>query len=482
MVQDKLMLYQKIKKIRLKSIIWLCIPLIFFLYVKNSHASDNFDDYTSAVAIENQSYEWTNYGGGSCPVLNEDYASSSPNSLNCDFNYNAGGTVYNPADSSDLDIVFMNWRFESTNRKFTVNFWNDDGSYTYTEDVGYVDITNTTANLHLNAGTSVQINTGINDNNWHTLIIQASTTNNYYSACIDLDCSNWINLSNTFDSIVFNSDRFNPEIDFFVDDIIINNTTYDWNTYSLQWFFPQDLDENGNEYIISNSEWNDWGFYYNLSSDDIGTYNIIVVEAQSENGITYSDKDIITGTTSIVYWTINRSDNLENGLITANAQLWKTDSNSDCINDDSCLWEVVGYADEIDFYASSSGFTIFDVPGVSGFASSSISTTTRDFGLFINTVKNIFPINIVIQFLNMVDNIKNNTANVQPIDLKLKNLLSDDMKPYVSSTTSILKYEYIEDNLTVWDTKILPLMESLVYILNILFIIFVFFIPKTKDK
>jgi hypothetical protein len=135
----------------------------------------------------------------------------------------------------------------------------------------------------------------------------------------------------------------------------------------MSWFFPQD------DYVISNSEWNDWGVYVDLASPDIYDYELLKIYYQTSDGNIYLDYDYISTTSELTYWTVERSVDLPAGPVLAWGEILGTDlENCSDVDDVSCIWYSSAILDSILFTASSTGATIYDY-GLTGY---SISTST----------------------------------------------------------------------------------------------------------
>lgn len=160
--------------------------------------------------------------------------------------------------------------------------------------------------------------------------------------------------------------------DVYLDDIEIwNNFDTSFYNNSLDWHFPQD------DYILSNSVWNDWGLIYDV--EQIYDYMLLGVYYTDSLGTTYYDYDFVSSTTDPTYWTINRSNDLPDGLVYSWGFLIGTnDEACDGVVDDSCTWFDMAESEMISWYASSTGDVIWDF-GVTGFTPST-STLLEFYG------------------------------------------------------------------------------------------------------
>jgi len=247
-------------------------------------------------------------------------------------------------------------------------------------------------------------------------------------------------------------------------------------TTKLLWNFPQQ------DWILNNSEWNDWALDYHLESNDIGDWNILMVHSTDVTGKTITDWDVITGTTDYTAWTIDRSQNYPDGLVWSQAEIVRID---DCVNywDDDCTWTDIASSSFITWTASSTGYTIFDNPWeLPGFypASTTASSTEEAgwIGQVFQRLKNVFPLSLAFQLQNEFIAIKNNGTNEEQFEFTLNSVLPTEMQLPGSST--LISATSLNTALPIWSTHIYPTLNYLVYAIAVIAIIYILW-PKAKQ-
>ncbi len=204
------------------------------------------------------------------------------------------------------------------------------------------------------------------DANWLKVCAVVDCSTDTYDIYVDnvLIADNMVVYSNTcttigrFEFTAYPKSTNYPNAVVYIDNVS-EYTAEETQGSSLTWFFPQQ------DYVLNNSEWNDWGLYYDLDAGDIGDFNALMVFYTDVNNYTYRDYELISTTTDLTYWTLDRSNALPDGLVYSYATISKI---TGCTNwyDNDCTWEDVAETNIITWTASTTGKTIFDY-GVSGF-------------------------------------------------------------------------------------------------------------------
>lgn len=127
---------------------------------------------------------------------------------------------------------------------------------------------------------------------------------------------------------------------------------------SYVWFyFPQD------SYAVSNDDWTDWVVYYHMNQFALDNYEtwFLRITYSDFNGNYYLDTDVISTTTSITEWTVERSVDLPDGVVFSVAEIWGVNDCPDLSSYD-CAWYGLASSDPISWIASTTGYTLFDNP------------------------------------------------------------------------------------------------------------------------
>ena len=255
--------------------------------------------------------------------------------------------------------------------------------------------------------------------------------------------------------------------------IIVDIGSYDLLTTgsSLVWHFPKQ------DYELTNSEWNDWGLFYDLDADDLGNWNILMVHYTDPNGTTYTDWDLITTTTELVYWTVDRENNLTDGLVYSQAQIAKIE---DCDNyvDDNCIWTDVAETGYITWVSSSTAYTIFDAPYyLPGFdpASTTVAGEQAEnvgfLGGLYRTLARLFPLSLFDDVYQEFKQAELREGTESKVNFTLDSLIPPEYGLDFGTSTVILSEDIISDSLPVWDTKIYPSMETLIWLFTFVYIL-----------
>ncbi|MBL7058519.1 hypothetical protein ISS03_04225 [Patescibacteria group bacterium] len=209
--------YSKIHKVIKRTLPVLLFCLVFLIAGNAKAVEENFDSY-SAGNIDSKSADWTYDSGGHLQVYSGQYV-SSPNGLRQNSHYSNGGTLYNPSDIDALESVSFKFKFNDASKTYFQLYGQNSGTYDtsiYSEDLWALIIRRGTHN-QFNGET---FGTTISDNSWHDIEIQASSTPQYFRACVDSVCSSWkgTGLTDEWDSLGFNDDFHNMSYDLSFDD------------------------------------------------------------------------------------------------------------------------------------------------------------------------------------------------------------------------------------------------------------------------
>ena len=215
------MKYNKIIKILVPTLL-LCLVFLLARYALAS--TENLDSYSTGN-IDSKSADWTYDSGGHLQVYSGQYV-SSPNGLRQNSHYANGGTLYNPSDVDALESVSFKFKFNDASKTYFQLYGQNSGTYDtaiFSEDLW---------GLIIRRGTHNQFNgetfgTTISDNSWHDIEIQASSTPQYFRACVDSNCSTWkgTGLTDEWDSLGFNDNFHNMSYDLSFDDFVASAPT-----------------------------------------------------------------------------------------------------------------------------------------------------------------------------------------------------------------------------------------------------------------
>ncbi|MBL7058729.1 hypothetical protein ISS03_05375, partial [Patescibacteria group bacterium] len=209
----------------IKTLIPVLLFGLVFLIAGNAKAvEENFDSY-SAGNIDSKSSDWTYDSGGHLQVYSGQYV-SSPNGLRQNSHYDNCGTLYNPSDVDALESISFKFKFNDASKTYFQLYGQNSGTYDtsiFSEDLWALIIRRGTHN-QFNGET---FGTIISDNSWHDIEIQASTTPQYFRACVDSNCSTWkgTGLTDVWDSLGFNDDFHNMSYDLSFDDFVASAPT-----------------------------------------------------------------------------------------------------------------------------------------------------------------------------------------------------------------------------------------------------------------
>ena len=195
----------------------LLFSLVFLLANIALASTENFDSYSTGN-IDSKSDDWTHDSGGHLEVYSGQYI-SSPNGLRQNSHYANGGTLYNPSGVNALESISFKFKFNDASKIYFQLY--GQNSLTYDTSIFTEDLWG----LIIKRGTYNQFNgesfgTTISDNSWHDIEIQASSTPQFFRACVDSNCSTWkgTGLSDEWDSLGFNDNFHNMSYDLSFDD------------------------------------------------------------------------------------------------------------------------------------------------------------------------------------------------------------------------------------------------------------------------
>jgi len=197
--------------------------LLFFAVPAFASVDENFDNYSTGN-IDSKSADWIYDSGGHLQVSNGQYY-SSPNSLLHNTVYNNGGTLYNPSGIDGLASMSFKFKFNvsgSSNDYLNV-YGQNSGTYDtsiYTEDLFDLSIRRGSYTRFVGENFASIISTS--DTSWHDITLYASSTPQYFKACIDSSCSSWkyTSLTDIWDSLGFNDNYHNFSYNQSFDDFV----------------------------------------------------------------------------------------------------------------------------------------------------------------------------------------------------------------------------------------------------------------------
>jgi len=128
------------------------------------------------------------------------------------------------------------------------------------------------------------------------------------------------------------------------------------------------------------------------------------------------------------------------------------------------------YIDRDAINASSSLYSFTKVNWVTELTDEHESSNFLSF--FWSKIKNIFPLSIYFQVKATADAITSNSFNQGASTISFQDLVSSDYKNLIATTTIILDSDGLNDTLPLWTTHIYPAIEMLIYLMNLIFIIF----------
>lgn len=345
----------------------------------------------------------------------------------------------------------------------------------------------TSSNIYIQNGGSSNIDTGININwnTWTSFCIDfdcATNDHNYYINNVLATSTNWE--CTGVDKIYISSSN-NTEFaqtDTYWD--ALTEVYYPYDPYSgdkIYWYWPQD------GYVINNTEWSEWALYYNLDEVDVNNFEtwLLRIEYVDSENISHLDYEEVVATSSLTYWTTNRTYDLPDGETSAIAMIWGTNSCPDLGSID-CEWTPLAETQWMNFIASTTGNDLRNSPYVpySGLVvTTSTAESEANYGklsIFLNGMYRIFPIGLIKQIFDTIDALKNDTNNYNDYELTVGDLLPDEMASYVPVGAVILNNHMVSDTLPIWSTHIFPAMEGFVYLITFLIICLIMF-PGVRD-
>lgn len=323
---------------------------------------DDFDSYSVSDDVCSVSSQWTCSGNATSNV-NSDFYTTFPNqlSLNTQGLNTANSIVF------DTETVF-------TEQEFFVDVSFDfTGSNSFI--IYFLDSSDNILN-YLLVDNDQSIYLGVDHKSIvfpDDYFVNLKFTHEVYGASTQL--SLWIDgvfkgsglyggTEDEISKIAFNtSDSTDLNIDslYNIDDMSATSSSSLVTDSSLVWHYPQ------NGYDVSNDSFNDWGVYYQLAEYDVYDYVLLKIFYYDILGNTFLDYDFVSTTTDLTYWTVERGNYLETGIVSAWGELIGTDlDNCNSVDEDSCLWYSIESLDLINFEATSTSISIYDY-GTTGF-------------------------------------------------------------------------------------------------------------------
>jgi hypothetical protein len=195
---------------------------------------------------------------------------------------------------------------------------------------------------------------------------------------------------------------------YYDDTIQIDYSLLDWSddtNSKISFYFPND------GYEVSNDEWTDWAVLYDMTNYDYSNYETWVLrityfDSQSNY---FLDAEEIATTSELTMWTMERSEDLAEGAVGSIAEVWGTNDCADVSSID-CEWTVLTESASITWYASTTGYNLYDNPYLiqPGYTipTSTLydlfgASTTDEMGIFsailspiISALKLVFPFNL----------------------------------------------------------------------------------------
>jgi hypothetical protein len=246
----------------------------------------------------------------------------------------------------------------------------------------------------------------------------------------------------------------------------------------LTWAFPQD------DYVLSNSEWNDWNLIYDMDAGDVGDFNLLIVHYTDSNGITYSDYELVSTTTDVTLWSLDRSKDLPDGSVYSQGILIKIDECAEW-DDDDCVWDDISKTEIIEWTASSTGYTIFDNPyNVPAFfpatSSSSSDETVGIIGSSLNKLKNVFPLSVALQIWQTLKDLKTAGAEVGGFSVKANTLLPAEMAVAFDDSAVLISADKWNEIFPWWSSTVYDYAGYAVHLAFLLLIGYILW-PKAKN-
>jgi len=328
---------------------------------------------------------------------------------------------------------------------------------------------------------------------WHTLCITWNCTtdlhsfsvmNSYESATLDdypYTCTN-------FDQIQIQvGDDYDLDHIYSYFDTIDSSISTEYDPTEISGKVGFDFPHQDGEY--SNSEWNDWSLWYDLSAGDIGTIgNLVLVVSQDEFNRTFSDYEFISTTTDLTAWILNRGNDFVDGDVYSKAKILKINSSADCITgyEVDCVAVTVAETDVLHWISSTTGYTVFNNPYDKPAGFTPASTTAEDeenAGIIdglLEKLFNIFPLSVLNDIYDLFMSFKRN-PDVEPMILSMQDLMPDEADTILGATPIvILSAAMLTANLPQWDTVVFPFMEYTVYLIGFFFLVFLLW-PKARS-
>lgn len=272
---------------------------------------------------------------------------------------------------------------------------------------------------------------------------------------------------------------------FYLDSIGLNGETAGstGNSPTIEWYYPQD------NYIMNNTQLNDYIFDINIPEAYIGDLTGIFIRFDKEDGTSgFDEYDTYTPVVGETRFTVDRKYAFDsNGWWLGNAQLASLYGDCDSLETewDGCEFGHLAYSGTVRFYVDINATSTLFNP--LGYFEWQASTTEEEEGWSgyietrLNKFLNIFPLSVFADVLYLRNKILEDW-NTSPLEVTFNDLIPAEYTG-ITSTSTLLSADLINDNLSLWEDKIYPAIEDLVYFFW--FVWFIFFIKgqfSTNDN
>lgn len=472
--------YKVLKNLFLLCVVFYCACLLFVRQTKASLETsfEQTEDPPYVQTTINLQNGWTSVATGT--ITSQDFYSGYQSLYFDNTNSSSGVITKNFATStSGIQCVAIKYHLAPSGNENLISLQSNTGA-----NNGYILLVGN--DLYVQNGNSSNIDSGHNIvlSEWNYFCINYNTGANQTSYILNGATTTNYSLTNTesVSKIYMNRGyHYNTDGNYSWTDSFSDNPDLEENQISineLSWWFPQD------GYELNNSEWNDWGLYYNLSEADLGKWNLLMVFYTDSQGKTTNDWEIVSSTTNLTYWTLNRSRLLPDGEVSSQAKIVKIDNCENYWND-NCVWEDIAETEIIYWTASSTGYTIFDNPyDLPGFTPASTTASSTEeagwVGQIWNRMKNVFPLSIGFQLQNTIKNIAVAGNSETQLNIPLNSILPSVMASQIATSVTLISSSTLTTGLPFYGTTIYPTFEYIIYGIFILLIIYILW-PRAKQ-
>lgn len=329
------------------------------------------------------------------------------------------------------------------------------------DSLEYVSLGATCADLKPTKNFSFSSGVSLTIGNEYIVIFQTSTTSNEQVIVMEAnDVDDYEGVQQAISGTYSQLDLYDPYI----------YISYGESLTDKIWFdYPQD------GYELDNSIWNDWELWYDLEADDLGIWNMILVVSQDIYGNSFTDYELVTTTTNLTGWVLDRGNDFTDGAVYSKAKMVAIDD-CDSYYDTDCVWYTVDETDVMVWYASSTGYNILDPDFPYGTLPGFYPATSSDYENASSTNKllsffnNIFPFSIINQIRERLNTYRINASSYSGIEITMQDIIPQEYSGIANDST-ILSSEIIEDNLGIWTTHIYPLIQLLIWLAVLLYIL-----------